>query len=324
MVEKGPSTANHISLIRFSAREEPIIYINKLPFVLRDSDSPLTNIKRYQGISASRLEQMEARLKEDVIREATKYNGLLLVHDELHNSPMPMPFTFQSASSASSASSAAAGAGAASGTGANNSFLENRVIPTWTSVDIVETPREIFESLSGMGFRVRYIRIPISPEQAPEDRYLGKIYLLSLYSHLQPIYPLLPLSSPSLNIDEYVDIITKSKTTDALVFNCGMGVGRTTFAMVAAMIARRAQIVIEGCDDPIPIHIPLPVGAPEGSQTDLLNMEESESQNRAMLRLVFVLEKGKYVQGGKMPRLKLKINSIVFFLPHRSLHQNGA
>jgi hypothetical protein len=47
----------------FSAREEPIVYINKYPYVLRDADSPLSNIKRYAGINASRLEAMEDRLK---------------------------------------------------------------------------------------------------------------------------------------------------------------------------------------------------------------------------------------------------------------------
>jgi hypothetical protein len=47
----------------FSAREEPIVYINKYPYVLRDADSPLSNIKRYAGINATRLEAMEDRLK---------------------------------------------------------------------------------------------------------------------------------------------------------------------------------------------------------------------------------------------------------------------
>ncbi len=43
----------------------------------------MENIKRYQGISASRLEQMEARLKEDILAEARKNDGLILVHDEI-------------------------------------------------------------------------------------------------------------------------------------------------------------------------------------------------------------------------------------------------
>jgi hypothetical protein len=61
-------------LVWFSAREEPLVYINRKPFVLRESNNPLENMKTYHGISASRLEAMEARLKEDVQREITKWN----------------------------------------------------------------------------------------------------------------------------------------------------------------------------------------------------------------------------------------------------------
>ncbi|KAJ3046238.1 hypothetical protein HDV00_000050 [Rhizophlyctis rosea] len=218
-----PNTEGEMSTIWFSSREEPIIYLNRKPFVLRDSEHPLTNIRTYSGISASRLERMEDRLKEDVLREATRWNGLLLVHDELE---------------------------------------DGKVIPTWMAIDEIQTPREVFESFRSKGYRVKYVRIPISPEQAPEDRYL----------------------------DEYVSVIKQSKISDALIFNCGMGVGRTTFAMVVAMLTRRAQIVSSGQEDPIPVGR---TGASsEGSQLDLLNMAEQDSQNRAMLRMVYILEKG--------------------------------
>ena len=38
--------------------------------------------------------------------------------------------------------------------------------------------------------------------------------------------------------------------TTALVFNCGMGAVRTTFAMVAACVIRRKQLLVRGMDDP--------------------------------------------------------------------------
>jgi hypothetical protein len=60
-----------------------MIYINQTPFVLRDEDQPLENIRRYQGINSNRLEQVEARLKEDILSEARKNDGLVLVHDEI-------------------------------------------------------------------------------------------------------------------------------------------------------------------------------------------------------------------------------------------------
>ncbi|KAJ3041179.1 hypothetical protein HK097_002370, partial [Rhizophlyctis rosea] len=54
-----PTSTDPLSTIWFSSREEPIIYLNRKPFVLRDSEHPLTNIRTYSGISASRLERME-------------------------------------------------------------------------------------------------------------------------------------------------------------------------------------------------------------------------------------------------------------------------
>lgn len=68
--------------IWFSTREEPIVYVNDTPFVLRDLASPFVNIKSYTGISASRLESVENRLKADILAEAKRNHGLLLVHDE--------------------------------------------------------------------------------------------------------------------------------------------------------------------------------------------------------------------------------------------------
>jgi hypothetical protein len=59
------------------------VYINGIPFALRDEDDMFTSLKTYAGISSQRLEQMEQRLKEDVEREANMFNGLILVHNEM-------------------------------------------------------------------------------------------------------------------------------------------------------------------------------------------------------------------------------------------------
>jgi hypothetical protein len=198
----------------FSAREEPLVYINQKPFVLREASNPFENLKTYHGISAERLESMEARLKEDVIREILKWNQLLLVHEEIE---------------------------------------DGRVIPTWTSVDSIQTPKEVFATLATKGYAVKYVRIPISPEQAPEDHYL----------------------------DDYVETIKASSPEDPLVFNCGMGVGRTTFAMVVAMILRRAQILQSGAPDPF--HI---------SSSSRSSSSDSRSDSKTTLRLVYMLEQG--------------------------------
>jgi hypothetical protein len=74
-----------------------------------------------------------------------------------------------------------------------------------------------------------YPRIPIGPERLIEDNYL----------------------------DAYVRVLNSPKATSvqtsAVVFNCGMGVVRTTFAMVAAALVRRKQLMRnEFCD---PFHV---------------------------------------------------------------------
>lgn len=79
--------SNRKRAIWFSTREEPIIYVNDTPFVLRDLASPFVNIKSYTGISANRLESVENRLKADILAESKRNHGLLLVHDEQGTKP---------------------------------------------------------------------------------------------------------------------------------------------------------------------------------------------------------------------------------------------
>ena len=76
----------------------------------------------------------------------------------------------------------------------------------------------------------QYYRIPISPDRPIEDNYL----------------------------DAYLRVIRETDPTKtALVFCCGMGAVRTTFAMVATELVRRKQIMDKGGPDPYG----MPVGA---------------------------------------------------------------
>ena len=72
-----------------SAREEPIVYLNQRPFVLREQSNPLENIRIYSGISGERLEQVEERMKQDIIDEARQFDRLLLVHNEFPGKCIP-------------------------------------------------------------------------------------------------------------------------------------------------------------------------------------------------------------------------------------------
>ena len=218
-----PGSSHLKTAFWFSAREEPMIYINRKPFVIRDATNPTKNIKSYQGISAARLEQVEDRLKEDVFIEEHRSNGLLLVHEETH---------------------------------------KHQVFPSWIAIDKLETPRQVFEGFIKAGFKVQYVRIPISPEQAPEDQY----------------------------IDGFVESMRNASSNDPLVFNCGMGVGRTTFAMVIAMVIRRGQAVLRNLGDPFLSSSMDFVGHSHPTATSDHMYSFDESHSRPILRLVYVLE----------------------------------
>ncbi|KAG6704370.1 hypothetical protein I3843_07G126100 [Carya illinoinensis] len=114
-----------------SLREEPVVYINGRPFVLRDVEQPFSNLE-YTGINRARVEQMEARLKEDILMEAARYENKILVTDELRDGQM---------------------------------------VDQWEPVsrDSVKTPLEVYEELQVEGYLVDYERVPITDEKPPEE-----------------------------------------------------------------------------------------------------------------------------------------------------------
>jgi hypothetical protein len=69
-------------LIWVNLREEPLIYINGVPYVLRDQYLTIRNTNTYAGITPSRLEMFENRLKEDVQQEVLIYKNRILLHGE--------------------------------------------------------------------------------------------------------------------------------------------------------------------------------------------------------------------------------------------------
>jgi hypothetical protein len=71
-----------VDVVWINLREEPIIFINSAPYVLRDAEHPFSNLGSFEGIAPDHLEEMEQRLKEDLLRECAVYGGKILVHDE--------------------------------------------------------------------------------------------------------------------------------------------------------------------------------------------------------------------------------------------------
>jgi hypothetical protein len=80
---------------------------------------------------AVNLEDIERRLKLDILDEARRYGGMILTHDEVGSGD---------------------------------------IIPTWVSVDqaSIQTPREVWEDVERQGWRVAYSRTPIAPDRPIE------------------------------------------------------------------------------------------------------------------------------------------------------------
>ncbi|KAF9510295.1 hypothetical protein BS47DRAFT_1373349 [Hydnum rufescens UP504] len=165
------------------------------------------------------------------------------------------------------------------------------ILPTWTAVDTrsVLTSREVWEGLKndGWGVDAAFLSIPISPDRPIEDNYL----------------------------DAYLNVI---KSTDpmhtSLIFSCGMGAVRTTFAMAAACIIRRKQSMARGLPDPfsvtaVAVRVTMNcvlsanpneidvglVGQPTlpTSMQAVLRLEKANAQqelNKSLLRLTFLMQ----------------------------------
>ncbi|KAJ3366786.1 hypothetical protein GGF32_003430 [Allomyces javanicus] len=194
LLNMHPAALSHdasSSTLFISTREEPILYINGRPYVLRDADAPQQNLRSLTGIARARLEQLEARLKDEVIAEAARYHGLVLVHDEL---------------------------------------VSGQVVPCWLAADVVQTPLDLVHAFQDLGYRISYARIPVSPDQPPDDRFF----------------------------DEYVQVLKLHPTSDPVLVSCGMGGGRTTLGTVVALLIRRAQLLREGSDEPFPSAVAAP------------------------------------------------------------------
>jgi protein-tyrosine phosphatase len=110
-------------------REEPLLYINNRPFCLRDVDDPYNNLV-YTGIVSRRVEAMERQLKIDILEEAQRYGGKILLHDETD---------------------------------------DGKLAAIWEDVTprTVLTCREVYLSGLGSGADECYSRIPVTDEQAP-------------------------------------------------------------------------------------------------------------------------------------------------------------
>ncbi|CAG9460890.1 unnamed protein product [Pedinophyceae sp. YPF-701] len=182
----------------FNMREEPVVYINGNPYVLRDEERPFKNLQEYSGITGGRIEDMEARLKEDVLKEAAAHGGKILVAYEW----MPP-------------ADAGQGGAAAADAGKDAGEPTQQIEEVWQHIatpDAVKTPREVAR-WADQRYAVEYRRIPVTDGSAPTAGDLQDI--------LNAVEDA-PLDSP-------------------MVFQCQMGVGRTTTGMVIGTLIHLAR-----------------------------------------------------------------------------------
>ncbi|KZP23754.1 hypothetical protein FIBSPDRAFT_1042612 [Athelia psychrophila] len=143
------------------------------------------------------------------------------------------------------------------------------ILPTWTAVDAsnVKTSRELWESMKLNGWNVDYYRVPISPDRPIEDNYLD--------AYLRIIKSTIP-----------------SKTS--LVFSCGMGAVRTTFAMVTALVVRKKkqELLTNGTGSGTPTVGPTRSETPTDPRI-MQTLEYANAQqdlSRSLLRLTWILQ----------------------------------
>jgi len=217
------------TVIWTNLREEPLVYINDRPFVLRSASAPFSNLE-YTGITASRVEQQEARLKEDLLAEAAANAGCALIHDETDDGSLQEHF--------------------------------EEVSP-----ETVLTPKEVYESLVLEGYDVRYERLPITDEQAPEEGDFGVL----------------------------LDKVEKATPDQHLVFNCQMGRGRTTTGMVVACLVMTRNDPKWKAGNSLRLSLPGSPGMVHAiAATPSVNYHMGEFQ--CILRLIRVLPNGSLIK----------------------------
>jgi hypothetical protein len=126
------------TIVWLMLREEPLIFVNGRSVVLRERAEPFHNMGVFRGITPERIEDLEWRLKHDVVAEAARYNGNIVMHEEV---------------------------------------ARREVELTWeaTSMDSVSTPSEVFAKLRMEGYHIRYERVPLTPEQPPGRSFMDQL-----------------------------------------------------------------------------------------------------------------------------------------------------
>ncbi|OQR87924.1 paladin-like protein [Achlya hypogyna] len=170
----------HGRVIWINLREEAVLYVAGKPYAIRKRDDAFHNVE-YPGIEVDEIQAIEATLKMELIAKVHAANGLFMHLCE----PQPL-------------------------------ITEERFDAIVPDTD-VRTLEEVYAAARAGGFDVRYARIPVSDETAPEEKDLDDLVRL-----LMPIFT----------------AERGAMDATAVVCNCQMGRGRTTTALVCIYMLR--------------------------------------------------------------------------------------
>ena len=149
----GPNGSSEKPAIWTNLREEPVIYVNGEPLNLRSVKAPGFN-QEHPGRSAAEIEKMEKQLKTDVLEEAKRNGGKLVIHDEVGNPP------------------------------------NVKVVPREIEIKSVQTVEEVYTELAQKeGYKVAYQRVPVTDTKKPTDQDLDD--LVKSLKDADPTQPLI-------------------------------------------------------------------------------------------------------------------------------------
>lgn len=118
-------------MVGLACYSDPLI--SGSPYCLRRDSTALRNMRDYTGVSASRLEVLEERLRSDVIAELDAFQGRVLLHTESQ---------------------------------------DGEVMPVWESVDKTDVVsiREVMDEAANdsRDVNLSFVRIPVTSESSPD------------------------------------------------------------------------------------------------------------------------------------------------------------
>ncbi|KAF5367062.1 hypothetical protein D9758_003884 [Tetrapyrgos nigripes] len=213
ILEENPNAKR---VLWITLREEPIVYINGTPYCLRKEGWSLRNMKDYGGISKSRLEVLEERLRDDVVDELGAFGGRILLHTETE---------------------------------------DGNVVPVWEEVrsedvlvlkDIMEARRTFKKTNPGNASAVDGSSI-LGPGLPPLSHGHGHGHCdkdIIGADDVELIYDRIPITSERppdfTDLQEMIDVVLRRSSSDTpIVVNCQLGRGRSTLASIILTLIRQ-------------------------------------------------------------------------------------